>query len=311
MWRRKLTKHTRPISAETLHRLYLDEGSSIIRVARELGLPKTNVEYWLEKHGIARRPLLIYERHPFSGDAREKSYLLGLRLGDLHVVRYGFGIKVSTTTTHPAMLSLFRKTFEGYGHVSSSPSYNKRTDEYQWSTRVNLDFSFMFLLEKRQSVPDWVARSRLLFLHFLAGFVDAEGSIGVAFRTRHRHRYIEPQMSVSNTNLALLRSIAGLASPYFPSLYLEHEAGRATSRKGAIRRKDQWSISFFRREVLRDLLIRLPLRHAEKLERSRMVIDFLNGCDWTTARRRFRQFRLKIKRDVSELAKLAKRQLSK
>jgi len=40
-----------------------------------------------------------YERKPFHGDSAEKAYLMGLRYGDLDVVRHGRAIRVRVSTT--------------------------------------------------------------------------------------------------------------------------------------------------------------------------------------------------------------------
>lgn len=305
MQRRRMTKKLRPLAAESLRYYYVDRRLSMVKVAQSLGVPKSNVEYWMNKHGIMRRPLLKYPRYPFGGDMKEKAYLFGLRLGDLYVIRDGYGILVNTTTTHPAMLNLFRAAFEGYGHVASIPSYNRRTSEYQWSTRVILHPSFSFLLRKTKRVPKWIARDKLLFLHFLAGFVDAEGSIWATFRDgEHRRKVAESCLSISNTNVQLLRHIASLAKEYSPRLWLSKRAGSATSRKGAIRKKDVWEVTVSRRASLSALLRVLPLRHSEKIERSALVVELAAGCEWERGRKRFEALRVRTRNEVRQLARL-------
>ena len=48
-----------------------------------------------------------HERKPFEGSEAERWYMIGLRYGDLHVMRHGKAIRVRVTTTHPAMAQLF------------------------------------------------------------------------------------------------------------------------------------------------------------------------------------------------------------
>lgn len=131
MSRRGLTKKIRPLQLALLRYLYIDKGLSVRQIASAIRFPKSNVEYWMRRHGIAARPLLRYPRLPFDGDTHEMAYAVGLRLGDLYVVRKGHGISVSTTTTHPAMLDLFRRMFGRYGHVLETPCLNRADSRYQ------------------------------------------------------------------------------------------------------------------------------------------------------------------------------------
>jgi hypothetical protein len=62
-----------------------------------------------------------YERRPFRGDDTEKAYLMGLRYGDLNVVRHGRAIRVRVSTTHPATADLFDSLFSPYGNVARYP----------------------------------------------------------------------------------------------------------------------------------------------------------------------------------------------
>ncbi len=71
------------LERDRLCELYLNSGFSMPSIAKELGVSKSNIEYWMKKFGIPRRPLLRYPRARFAGDSREKAYILGLRYGDL------------------------------------------------------------------------------------------------------------------------------------------------------------------------------------------------------------------------------------
>lgn len=43
-----------------------------------------------------------------SSSSHDAVYMLGLRAGDIYALRYGQNIKVGVSTTHPAMLNLFK-----------------------------------------------------------------------------------------------------------------------------------------------------------------------------------------------------------
>jgi hypothetical protein len=286
--------------------LYVDNRLSILNVAKSLGLPKTNVEHWLKRHGIARRPLRIHPRVPFSGDNLEKAYLMGFPYGDLHVSRRGLGLVVNTTTTHPSLLVLFMTCFEKYGHVSFSPAYNRKTGSHQWSVRVILDLSFSFLLVKLEGIPRWITRGCLTFKFFVAGLIDAEGSVGVAFpKSYHRPKSPWPYVSLSNGNLRLLSEISRLTARYHPHLSLNHKAGTPTSRNGTIRKTDIWKLTFYRRSAVKELLIALPIHHLEKVAKAAIVLELIRkeepkGLEAINAR-----LKTEIRSEVEELASLA------
>lgn len=304
--RKGLTKKERPLAIEPLRRLYVDQGLSMEKTGKLLGVPRTNVEYWLKKHSIERHPLRKYRRLPFSGDLFEKAYLLGLRFGDLCAVRRGEGILVTTTSTHPAMLLLFLTTFEKYGHVSFSPSYNQKYAEYQWVARVTLDLTFSFLLAKGGKVPHWIASDKAAIIWFLAGFIDAEGTVGIVFYLAlGRYRIARPYLLVSNTDLPLLQNIAMLTKEYSSRLSLGRKGGTPTSRNGSIRKHDQWQLWISRREVLKDLLIILPLRHIEKIAKSALALKAISGCKWEQLKTEYENLRAETKKGVAELASLA------
>ncbi|HZW84769.1 MAG TPA: hypothetical protein VFE91_02560, partial [Nitrososphaerales archaeon] len=121
-----------------------------------------------------------YERRPFDGTDEDKAYLLGLRHGDLSVSRpFNGAVRVSTSTTHPAMAELFHSLFSPYGHVYQHPRYKKDTMTYEWNVQSILDESFEFLLMARQEARVWASSKESTLLAYLAGILDAEGSVGI------------------------------------------------------------------------------------------------------------------------------------
>lgn len=117
-------------------RLFLDQlhnsmGLSLNDIARLVGNKTSGYTSWVCRQlGVPARPFeearlkairekrRKYDRRPFDGTDEEGAYLLGLRHGDLSVSRPWNGVvRVSTSTTHPAMAELFRSLFEPYGHV--------------------------------------------------------------------------------------------------------------------------------------------------------------------------------------------------
>ena len=275
------------------------------RIAKTIGLPHTNVEYWMEKHKIARRPLRKYARLPFSGDECEKAYMIGFRQGDLHAMREGLGIRVNSSTTHPAQIALFRGIFEKYGYVYTGPFYNRKLHQYQWQMAVALDESFSFLLPKFSRIPSWIKRNPKAALFFVAGFFDAEGSITVVFKDRRIGKSMGVAMMVANSNRQLLEEIAGMLRGYRPRIYLSTPNGESLTTM------DQWKLAVYRRAAQERLLVGLPLRHQEKVDKARIALDVLNGCDWRHARTRIEGLWQGIENDVAELAQQAREEIER
>ena len=134
-----------------------------------------------------------HERKPFNGDKPEKAYMMGLRYGDLHVVKLGRAVRVRVSTTHPAMADLFESVFSPYGHVHRCPR-EAQLAGHEWTLECDLDSSFEFLLAE-PTVGQLKALSQTEAIAFLAGLFDAEGSV---FLHNKNGRY-NPEASISNT----------------------------------------------------------------------------------------------------------------
>jgi len=293
------------LEKDQLNRLYWKLELSMPSIAKELGVPKSNVEYWMKKFGIPRRPLLRYPRAKFSGDSKEKAYMLGLRYGDLYAARYKKGIVISTTTTHPAMAELFWSTFRGYGRIYMHPFFNRVNNGHQWVLRVVVHDSFSFILDKPSKPPNW-ALSKDNFLHFVAGFFDAEGSIVITTRIRHgRWRVIETSLTISNTRKSLLRMIGARLRDYHPVLELNRRKGPDTSAYGGMRRRSQWTLIVRRRIAVEHLLEEWKIRHPEKIMKSNIALAALRGCSYASVKSSVKALRLRIAREVEAFAALA------
>lgn len=138
------------------------------------------------------RTLTKYPKVPFSGNLKEKAYIIGLRYGDLSVQKHGRNLRISTASTHPDMIKLFESVFCSYGKVGKYPKYNNGTDRYYWSTYCDLDQSFGFLLTKKDSIPMWILENNDYFFSFLSGYFDAEGCLSL---------YVDPK---GNSNVQFI-----------------------------------------------------------------------------------------------------------
>ena len=247
-------------------------GESLKEIAGAFVTP-TTVWIHLRRRGLVLRDkvqaqikaVTKYEKKAFRGDKVEKAYLMGLRYGDLDVVRHGRAIRVRVSTTHPAMAELFDHLFAPYGHVFRYPRKTNLT-MFEWTLECDLDQSFEFMLKK---IPLAILRqlSNLEFRAFLSGMIDAEGTIYL-----HKKEYGDQfELSLSNTDDEVIKTIAHrlLSLGYHPRVgsWKQDSNRLGYPKEGKITRLDL----SFREEIYR-LLRALKLRHREKVAKAHFIL---------------------------------------
>jgi hypothetical protein len=144
--------------------------------------------------------------------------------------------------------------FEKSGHVLVSPRFSSLTG-YEWSIQVDLDKSFLFLLEYRRTLPRWIFRKKF-FIQFVAGFFDAEGSIWLNESTIFGF-----ETSITNSDRDLLEIIMlRLRKLNFP-----FHLGKKTG--GSV-----WQLQMWQQDRMEEFLTDLPLRHPEKVLKARIAL---------------------------------------
>jgi LAGLIDADG DNA endonuclease family protein len=193
---------------------HVEAGVSLGDIAKLIGNKTSGYTSWLSRQlGVKPRKfeearlkgihekVRKYERKPFDGSDEDKAYLLGLRHGDLSAsIPWKGAIRISTSTTHPAMAELFTSLFASSGHIYRYPRYKKDTHTYEWNLSTIVDDSFRFMVAPHVESWDWVARSESTILAYLSGLFDAEGSIGI-YRNAGTTALT---LTFYNTNLELL-----------------------------------------------------------------------------------------------------------
>jgi hypothetical protein len=241
-------------------RLYVVEGLSLNAVAARLGCSQTTITRRLIAAGVARREdgsEPKYARADFSGDLNEKAYLIGFRIGDLHVAIHGRSIVIKCTSTRDEQIELFRTIFERYGHVFTDEATVTRRRRQSIGMIARLNMTFEFLLPRQDAVPEWILESDEPFFAFLAGYIDAEGY----FRT-----YFKPNQSLplsclevrSYDSVLLTQLGAGLNARGIvcAPARLRVRAGY-TNGYGVRSNRDLWGLGVHRRDALQHLITRI------------------------------------------------------
>ncbi|MDE1854101.1 MAG: LAGLIDADG family homing endonuclease [Thaumarchaeota archaeon] len=298
--------------------LHNTKGLSLNDIAKLIGNKTSGYTSWLCRQlGVSRRPFeearlkgirekrRKYERKPFDGTDEDRAYLLGLRHGDLSVSSPWNGVvRVSTSTTHPAMAELFHTLFEPYGHVYQDPRYKKDTKSYEWNLSTIVDSSFNFLFAEFAEVKEWLSSRPSILLAYLSGFLDAEGSI---ITTRDNRGLVTVFVDYYNSDKVLLdwvkQSIENLG--YSCSLRINKKEGVRTKKYGIIHRKDYWQLSTYGMKSVQEFARRLMPRHREKVERHKIALAVTKGELYLKYEERIQNLRSAIKAEVAQFVRKA------
>jgi len=301
-----------------LDHLHNEKGLSLNDIAKLIGNKTSGYTSWLCRQlGVRARPFeearlrgirekrRKYERKPFDGTDEDRAYLLGLKHGDLTASRpWNGAIRVSTSTTHPKMVRLFRSLFEPYGHVYQFPRYKKDTQTYEWNVQVILDESFSFLLANFEEVKGWIQESEARILSYLSGFLDAEGSILVTRSTRGK---IVIFVDYFNEYRPILEWIEREATKFGlgVSLRLNKPIGRGTTGFHLNHNREYWQLSIFSTHNIYGFLRRLTPRHQEKQARRELALWAEGKVEYREVEAEVVSLRRRIKEEVAAFVKLA------
>jgi len=166
------------ISKEELFDLYTNKKLSFSKIADKFSCSPSIISDKMKSYGITARDLseatTKYPKKEFSGNLIEKAYLIGFRLGDLNVFKDHNLITIKSNTTKLEQVELIRTLFGRYGKLQV-----KEYEKGIFNIQESLNRSFSFLLPKEDSVKMWILKNKRYFLSFLAGYIDAEGNIGI------------------------------------------------------------------------------------------------------------------------------------
>lgn len=229
-------------------------------------------EYSLKTRGIQEAKSLTpprFKRYDFTRNKQEMAYLIGFRLGDLYISKThprSPTIRISTNTTRPEQIALVKRLFSPYGHITVSG----RDRRGARSIRCFVNNSFNFLLKKDGRIEQWIQESKMYFVQFLAGYIDAEGSFiakqNKVFSVQSQDRYI---LEAIEKNLNKF----GISCP---QSRLVRKSG--TVNNGIRSNKDVWSIQIYRKDTLQGLigLVGRYIRHGKRRRDMNFLLKQLN-----------------------------------
>lgn len=298
--------------------LHVKKGVSLSDIAKLIGNKTSGYTSWLcRQMGVKARPFeearlkgirekrKKYQREPFDGTDEDKAYLLGISRGDFHVSKpWSQVVRVSTSTTHPTMACFFEELFGSNGHVYRYPRFKKDTRTYEWNLTTIVDESFGFLRMKDSETWEWVSKNSSRLLAYLAGVLDAEGSIGIHPSKESTYLVV----AYYNTNLALMKfiheSITKLGHSPLPP-YLDKKKGFRSPGYHIEMKHDYWRVLIASFDAAQAFLKTLPLRHEEKVAKAAIALSLPHRASWQSVRQRVVDLKVDIKRQRDEFVALA------
>ena len=262
------------VSRDQLSRWYHDERKSTIEIAAILGIDQANVIYWMNKLDVPRRnkseALTKTWWADFSGNLEEKAYLIGFRLGDLHVYHLkpnsGQTIRIMCASSKDAQIKLIQSLFEPYGFVNVTSKIDGKT-----GIDCYVNMSFDFLLPKQDDIEDWILSDERFSLAFLAGYIDAEGSFGIDMNGA-------ANLKVESYDVGILHQLHGILTQLDiacppPNLIKNKENAKQKLNQ------DVWRLGVYRKSSINRLCTFLDayLRHEDR--RHGMMIAWQNVRD--------------------------------
>jgi hypothetical protein len=170
------------IPKEELIRLYYQEKKSKYKIGAIYGCSFATVLNRMRDYGLEPLSRSIiqskYSKQDFCDTDEGRAYMLGFRLGDLNVYKTSERsevIVVRCHTTNQDQVDIMEQIFSAYGRVSVS----KNSKNNSFAVNCFLNNSFLFLLPKLDFVPSWIDDNDKSACAFAAGYIDAEGNIGV------------------------------------------------------------------------------------------------------------------------------------
>lgn len=252
------------VKKSLLVQLYWKECLTPRQIGVKLNRHPETIRRLMRKYNIKRKSQSeITTRYPkfnFSGDLKEKAYLIGFRIGDLRVQlsRSKNLVFADCTSTKTEQLKLFKDLFDKYGYVW----VGKPRKDGNKVFLVRLNHTFYFLLPKKDNIPKWIRENNNYFLSFLAGYTDAEGCFRVGYKNVASFTLSSYDKTILKQIYQGLLKIGIECNP--PRLHVKKGHKKAD---GCVYGNDEWSFVMNKKSSLLEVLeLIIPLlKHQKRL----------------------------------------------
>lgn len=268
------------IPKDQLKNLYTTQCLSSYQVAKKFSCSQNTIMERLERFGIKTRTIQQgkaltkprFARKNFDGVQSDKAYLVGFRLGDIHIRKTHPNsptIQVSTNSTRKEQIDLMKNLFSAYGHIKiTGPDKRGATN-----VRCYLNNSFAFLVPKLGGIESWILKTKKCSVAFLGGYMDAEGSFGLTNRN-------QPFFSMKSQDKEIMMKIQSHILPLIGvRTKLQFVRAAGTIMNNIKCNKDVFGIFVYNRKDLERILFSLlPILKHEKRKRDALkVFNLINN----------------------------------
>ena len=265
-------------------RLYIEEKFSIKMLSEIFSISQNTIRKILLENNVILKDWgeinhlfrTTFTKPKVSLTENEKAYITGLVVGDFAVYQKSkYTLRITTASTISEFISMNREIFEKYGHVMQT------FDKYNNSEKVTVDLdfeSFKFLFDAKKNCRFLENTNEEQFFYFLAGFIDAEGSISI-YRRKLRN-CIEFSIQVYNTDLYILKIIKSKLEEFgFNPLLVKIRGKGKTYYKGKlfVHNYDEYRVSLGRKFEIQKLLKLIQLKHTGKMANKEMILYLLEN----------------------------------
>lgn len=234
------------IPEDRLRDLYECQKLSVLKIAKLYNCHHSTVLDRMEEHHIKRRDWVeantIFKKRDFSNDLNEKAYLMGFRTGDLYVTKIsknGRTLRIEGSSTRKEQIDHIENLFSKYGPVKRENFVGFDNQIFK-RIRCLVNNTFQFLLKKKDGIDPWILKDKDFFWNFVAGYVDAEGHIGV-----HGKQMGQVIFSLCSSDRIILRQIHEclLKEGINAKLRISHPAGYKSGKKKKPYKRDYWALN--------------------------------------------------------------------
>jgi len=309
-----------PQTAEKLViHIYWNKKQSIKTLAKLYKKDHRTLKKILEKHGLTTRPARKYDKKPFTGNIVEEAYIYGLALGDITLRKHRKtkAITAALSTPKPAMIKLFKETFQKYTEaiwIQPKRIIRKGEEYYEWRLIAYLDRSFEKLIPDKTNIPQKYLQQKETFYSLLAALTDCEGSVVITLDRENKLVFLRYKLGMTNKNI--------IETIHKEMLKLNHKAYIHTRIKISPNRfgkKPMYVIALHGRNAFKLLQkIRPYMKHAEKLEKIKLYQHYIElrktkgkTQAYEILKKELERLKKKIKEETRKSREKAKQQYQK
>jgi uncharacterized ubiquitin-like protein YukD len=257
--------------------LYQNKKLSLRKLAKRFNSSKETLHKIIKENNLevrenevaTRLSNLRYIKPKINLDSNEKAYLIGLVKGDLTAyAKSKYTLRLITNSTNKEFINLLKNLLKNYGHVHIYQTKVPRQKCILADFDMNY-FGFLLWAKKPYSLISSSKNSE--FLSFLAGLIDAEGSI--MFKKSNKQYVIR----IYNEDIILLKKVKARLENlnYTPYIYKNGNKGETRFYLGKIivYNKDYYALQLSKKDEILRLLKNLKLRHPDKIKKQNFLFQ--------------------------------------